>query len=879
MNYSHNSVKIVWINFMLFLITCPVIGQVRETKQLTPDDYHIWSTLNAEDISDQGKWVSYSLAYESNLDTLFVKSTDTEQTFTFAKGFNGKFIGDDRYGYMLPGNRFQLKNLGTGKIKEVDQIQSFDLVNDNQYILLYGIAIEGKSRMAIINLNGNILETIENVTSFTLSPKNNALVYCASDSIGASVGLLQFGKKIVKTNVINSYEKLFENVVWQNEGTSVVFVGRSIDSEVFTADSVLHYSIGDKQLVQYDTSTEKSWPKEMVLYANFTSSLGISDDGERIFFKFRKAPEIGKIKNNSGVQIWNAADKDIYPLWHKYGNTENEPRLAVWWPKSGKFRVVGDAMHPSAILNGNQKFALVYDSDDNKPKHKQEADRDYYLVDLATGKKSPFLQKQSGAAYQQIMSPGGKFVLYFTERNWWVYSFETHTHTNITQNTGVAFYDDLSDQPGEPYPYGLMGWTANDGSLLLYDRFDIWEFSMDNKVIGKKLTQGREYQQIFRHPKSKNLNPSVLTSKLRVIDLTNDVVLKVITIDENKSGYVSLNLNKDLKMRSIVFEPKLISTLLKAKDTDYFTYVREDFNEPPTLVMKKGKAPSKTIFKSNPQHGNYGWGYYKLIEYQNSKGTALKGALFYPFNYDPQQQYPMIVNIYEKKSKELHEYTNPSLLNGVSLNRTYFTSQGYFVLLPDIVYEIGNPGFSAADCVIEAVKSTLKIVPVDKNKLGLIGHSFGGYETNFIITQTNMFAAAVAGAGVSDFTSCYFSIGKGEKKPEAWRFETQQFRMGKTWFEDMDGYLKNSPLYAVSKVTTPLLSYTGESDPTANPDQTMEFYLALRRLNKEHIMLIYPKDNHVIQIPENQIDLTGRLSDWFGHYLKGEKKPDWFKPQ
>ncbi|MGV8946487.1 MAG: prolyl oligopeptidase family serine peptidase [Lutibacter sp.] len=876
MNYIDNSVKIVWINFMLFLITCPVIGQVRETKQLTSEDYHLWSTLNAEGISDHGKWVSYSLSYESKMDTLFVKSTDTEQTFFFPKGFNGKFIGDNSFGYMLPDNRFQLKNLINGKIKEVNQIQSFDLVIDNQYILLYGIANESKSRVTIINLNGDVIETIENVTSFTLNPKNDALAYCASDSIGASVALLQFGKKMVKTNIINSNKKLFENVVWQNEGNSIVFVGRSIDSKDFTADTVLHYSIAEKQLFQYDTSLEKSWPKGMVLYANFTSSLGISDDGARVFFKFRKAIEVSKIKNNSGVQIWNASDKDLFPVLNTYGKPENNPRLAIWWPKSGKFRVVGDTIHPTAILNGNQKFALVHNQDHNKPSFKYQAERDYYLVELETGKKVPFLQKQSGARNHLILSPGGKYILYFRDLNWWLYSFATQTHSNITRNTGVTFYDDSSDEPEESSPFGLLGWTVNDGSLLLYDRFDIWEFSLNNNVIAKKLTHGREHQQIFRQAKFISWDPNVLTSKFQEIDLTKSLLLKIKTIDNNKSGYAYLN--KNLIMQSIVFEQKLVSALLKAKDADYFIYLREDFNEPPTLIIKKGKAPSETFFKSNPQHNYYGWGSYKLIEYKNSKGISLNGALFYPFNYDPKQQYPMIVNIYEKKSRELHTYTNPSLLNGARFNRTYFTSLGYFVLLPDIVYEIGNPGFSSVDCVMAATKTAFSLAPIDKNRLGLIGHSFGGYETNFIITQTNLFAAAVAGAGISDLTSWYFSVGLGEKKPEAWRFETQQFRMEKTWFEDMHGYLKNSPLNAVTKVTTPLLSYTGESDPTVNPNQTLEFYLALRRLNKEHIMLIYPKDDHVIQIPKNQIDLTCRLSDWFGYYLNGEKKPDWFNP-
>lgn len=877
MNYIDNSVKIVWINFMLFLITCPVIGQVRETKQLTPDDYHLWSTLNAEGISDQGKWVSYSLAYESKMDTLFVKNTVTEQTFAFAKGFNGQFIGDTSFAYMLPENRFQLKNLGTGKIKEVKQIQSFDLLNDGQYIMLYTSAKEGKSSMFIINLYWDIIETIENVTSFTLSPKNDALVYCASDSIGASVALLQFGKKMVKTIVINSNEKLFENVVWQNEGTSVVFVGRPVNSEVFTADTVLHYSIGNKQLFQFDTSTEKSWPKEMVLDANFTSSLGISDDGERVFFKFRKALEVSKIKNNSGVQIWNAADKDLYPIWNTYGKPEDNPRLAVWWPKREKFMVIGDAVHPAAILNGDQRFALVYNRDHNKPTFKHVEDIDYYLVDLEASKKSPFLLKQSGIENQVMMSPGGKFVLYFRDSNWWVYSFATHTHTNITLNTGVSFYDDLT-YPGEQNPYGLMGWSENDESLLLYDQYDIWEFSMDNKVIAKKLTHGREHQQIFRKANIKIWDPNIIFSKSKVIDLTNDVVLKVITVDKDKSGYVCLN--KNLKTQSLVFEPKWVSSIGKAKKKKSFMYLQEDYNEPPAILLKKENKNPKMIYKSNPQHDHYGWSDSKLIEYKNAKGISIKGALFYPFNYNPQQQYPMVVHIYERQSGNIHRYANPSLLNeGNGFNVSNYTSQGYFVLLPDIVYEVGNPGFSATDCVIAATKSALEIIPVNKNRLGLIGGSFGGYETNFIITQTNMFATAVAGMGISDFSSNYLSVCWGDYKSNNWRYEHGQMRMGKTWFEDMEGFQKNSPINAVSKVTTPLLSYTGEEDTQVNPDQTMEYYLALRRLKKEHIMLIYPKEGHAFHGNETQSDLTNRVSEWFGYYLKGEKRPDWFEPK
>ncbi len=873
MNILLNSCKIVWISFMLFLTTCPASGQVKKTKQLTPNDYKLWSTLRAKEISDFGKWVSYSLSYESGMDTLFVKNTVTKKTFAFAKGFDGKFIGDASFAFMLPGNRFQLKNLGTGKIKEVNQIQSFDLLNDGQYIMLYTIAKEGKSSMVITNLHGDIIETIENVTSFTLSPKNDALVYCASDSIGASVDLLQFGKKLVKTSVIISNAKLFENVVWQNEGTSIVFAGRKIAAKEFYLDTILYYKIKNKQLFQYDSSKEKSWPKDMVLVANYSSPLGISDDEQRVFFLIKKTQEKTSIKNNSDVEVWNAADKDIYMTRNAYGIPDSFSRIAAWWPETDKFMAIGDSLHPAVSLSGNQQFAISYHLSDNKPTTKINADRNYYLVDLTTGEKTPFLQRHSGDYGNLNMSPNGKYIVYFKGVDWWVYSITDQKHTNITKNVDVLFYN-INDNSSESSHYGIPEWTEGDKSLLLYDQFDIWEFSPNGTKI-KRLTNGRENSRIFRFVKDKYSNG--LVAKSRIFNLNDQIVLETQTEDHSESGYY--NLLKGHAEQTMVYGQKQISGYRKAKEDNTFMFIQQDFNKSPTLYVKKNNDPPKVVFNSNPQSDYYGWGSSTLIDYKNSRGEALKGVLCYPFDYDPQRIYPMIVNVYEKQTGALHIYTNPSFLNGSRFNRTNYTSQGYFVLLPDIAYEVGNPGFSAADCVISATKAALALAPIDKNRLGIIGHSFGGYETNFIITQTNMFAAAVSGAGLSDLTSYYLSVSSNYKIPNMWRFEYDQFRMGKSLFEDLEGYRSNSPINTVSNVSTPLLSYTGEEDTQVNPYQTMEFYLALRRLKKDHIMLIYPKEDHVIQIPENQIDITNRISDWFGYFLKGEIKPTWFQPQ
>ena len=197
---------------------------------------------------------------------------------------------------------------------------------------------------------------------------------------------------------------------------------------------------------------------------------------------------------------------------------------------------------------------------------------------------------------------------------------------------------------------------------------------------------------------------------------------------------------------------------------------------------------------------------------------------------------------------------------------------------PDIVYEYGNPGFSATDCVVAATLKAVEAASIDKKRLGLIGHSFGGYETNFIITQTDLFAAAVGSAGLTDFTSHYLSEYEGGK-PNIWRFENQQMRMKVSLFEDYKGYWNNSVISHVSNIRTPLFTYTGMKDNNVPANQSYELYHAMRRLHKEHIFLVYPNETHNLIQPEHQLDISKRLTEWFGYYLKGEARPDWFNPK
>jgi dipeptidyl aminopeptidase/acylaminoacyl peptidase len=243
-------------------------------------------------------------------------------------------------------------------------------------------------------------------------------------------------------------------------------------------------------------------------------------------------------------------------------------------------------------------------------------------------------------------------------------------------------------------------------------------------------------------------------------------------------------------------------------------------------------------------------------------------------NFKQDSLYPMVVHVYEKQSKYWQQYINPSYDNPIGFNPTNLTADGYFIFLPDIEYETGEPGFSAADCIISGTKAAIENAPVNPARIGLIGQSFGGYETMFTITQTDLFATAIAGAGISDYPSDYLNI----EPPDLLRFfqyEDSQLRMKKPLFEDYQGYLDNSPLYHAKNISVPFLLYTGGKDYHVNYTQTMAFHFAMKRLGKLNTMLIYPDEQHAFLDPENKRDLTLKVQEWFGHYLKGETKQDW----
>jgi dipeptidyl aminopeptidase/acylaminoacyl peptidase len=278
----------------------------------------------------------------------------------------------------------------------------------------------------------------------------------------------------------------------------------------------------------------------------------------------------------------------------------------------------------------------------------------------------------------------------------------------------------------------------------------------------------------------------------------------------------------------------------------------------------------------NPQQKEYRWGTAELFSWKATHNTRLEGLLYKPENFDPKHKYPMLVYYYERNSDYLHRYTPPQPSRSI-INPAYCVSNGYLVFIPDIRYRVGHPGKSAFECIVSGVRKLIRTGFVDPTRIGLQGQSWGGYQTAYLVTQTSMFRAAMAGAPVSNMTSAYGGI-----RPEAGMsrmslYEKNQSRIGGTLWEKRDLFIENSPIFFADKVTTPLLIMANDNDGQVPWYQGIELFTALRRLGKQTWMLTYNGEAHNLLQRKNTKDLSIRMMQFFDHFLKDAPIPVWMK--
>ena len=846
------------------LVPCPVLGQVLTKKHLTEADYGLWHTMGNEQLSEKGNWVSYRFSYENDVDTTFVVHTKTKKRFVFPNLRIGQFIEEKSFSFIKK-EGLVLFDLSSGTEKLYPNVSRYDYSANGQYL----VTLEDATTL-VVRKNGATIERIENVTTYEWNSDKTKLVYATVGNGKGSVGLLNFKNTLSKLLILKPTLQNFGVIKWQLNGNSVAFYGVDKGNE-----EVYYYDFAISKLFTLKSS-DATFPLQMKIAPDQNIALKLSRDGKKVFFGITNFVTKDTTAYSSGVEVWHAKDQLLYRERKIRASVSYPQFLAVWFPKEGIVKEISSEQQNWVALNGTQDYALVADVDKYEPQYKLNADRDFYLMDIRTGAKELLLEEQSGIDSQMDFSPDGRYITYYKNSNWWVYDIVKKSHTTITQGLPVSWDNWINDPGTELRVWGQTDWTKDGKYILCYDYHDIWAISTDGKQR-KRLTNGKEKNLRFRFDKSSidtigefNYSETGTT----IYDLSKEVVLTYHNLQSGVHGFFKLKPNQ--KAQPLVVEDAMITKFTKSKKGTAIICVKERFDVPPTLVFYNNGL-QKVLVQSNEQQKKYHWGKSEMIHYTDSKGTPLNGVLYYPADYDAKKKYPMVVFVYETFSKYLHKYIHPSLHNGIGFNIANLTTEGYAVLLPDISFEKGNPGMSAVDCVTAATKKVIAMGVADEKRIGLTGQSFGGYETNFIITQTDLFATAISGSAVSDNLQHYFTINTLYTNIDAWRYEHQQYRMGFSFYDNQEAYYSNSPLLNANTINTPLLTWAGKIDEVVQPRQAETFYSALRRLKKEHVMLVYDDEGHIFSDSKNQEDLLRKMNEWFGHYLKGTPKAGWMK--
>jgi dipeptidyl aminopeptidase/acylaminoacyl peptidase len=851
--------------FVIFwLITCPPVwGQDGQKRFLTKEDYALWSKLYIKKISDHGNWVSYTLKYDSKEDTLFVKSTTGGITYPFPKVSDGIFSGENQFA-CITGDTLVQQDLNSGTRTKTAGVYQFFFSQNQKYLAMLKKQAAGIYILEIQDKNRKTLEQISDVTQWYFDPDCQVIVYSTRTAEKYSVSYIQLDKAIAKRTIVSNSSFPFQNFVYKKN--TIAFVQTVTDHPL-----LLRYAIDQDRLHQLDPARQQGFPSGMTISDELTHRLTLSDDGRRVFFRLAESKDISRPIDLTAVEIWNTQDRLLFDYKKYLGDLSKENKMAVWSPEENTMLQITDSRLPAGFVNAASTHAFIYDSAAYEPQSKDNGPFDLYIVDLQTGKRKCILEKYSSRMIPAA-SPDGLHLCYAQDGDLWIYDIKKDTHTNITAGLPDSFFKEDSDMPEDSYPYGIEGWSKDGKSIIAYDAFDLWQLNVDGSVK-KRVTHGREIKRTYRI-KNAGSGPydSKGTSDMEIPDAADKMLLEIKDRNSGVTGFCHWNAASGLS--DIVWNNTSIEQLYKAADSTVYTYVEQRYDMPPKLMLYR-QSP-KEIFQSNKQQQKFWRGNAGLIQY-TVNGKNMQALLYYPAGYIEGAVYPMVVYIYQRQSQHITIYEAPTLYSPEGFSIANYTAQGYLVLLPDMAYELGKVAASATESVLAAVDAVIAKGLAEPGKIGLIGHSFGGYEAGLIITQTDRFATAVSGSGWTDLVSSYLFINSGFKKPEYFRAEDDQIRIGKSLYEDPQSYLQNSPVLLAAAIKTPLLGWTGKEDPTVHPLQSMEFYMALRRLNKTHTLLVYPEEGHFLLKKENQKDLSERIQQWFDYYLKNGRIQPWMK--
>ena len=866
----------------------PALAQ-NASKSLTIDDLVTWQRITDREISDNGKWVACKMEPWEGDATVYLYAAQGQETATFSPA--DKFAFSASSGYLVvtqtPGKSTvdSLKILKTkedkmpmntlviysvaGKKETIDPLKTFKLADEADWIAYQ----RGRkdSTLYVRSLDGSKTFQFPTVTDFQFAKKSGMLYYTSAAE--GEAGIFTLNPEKGSPALIKEGKGVFKQTTFDEKGERLAFLYCADKDSSYKALS-LWLSEHNAPAKEIATRGNKAFPAEWVINEN--GMLQFSKSASRLFFGTSPEPRqkdtTQLAENRPNVQVWSWDE----PVQYTVQNYNKEKDLkksyqAVYNLGNGSIFQLANEELPNIQLGneGDAALALLSTSRPYSLSSMWEARTrsDYYTVSLDNGERKQIAKADYG---RFRLSPQGKYAYWYGETDscWYTIALAEGKLYRLTTPESFPAWDEENDVPDYPYAHGAAGWTANDQSLLIYDRYDIWKFDPTAATSPINLTvNGRKEKLSYRLEQ--------LDKEARFIDLGKPQLLKGFNETTKGYGFYNARLSAPAAPKTLLAGNYMLRSINKAKNTDDVIYTMETFQQYPdihysTLAFKK----SVQLTHGDKQQEGFIWGTAELVSWISLDGRPLEGVVYKPANFDPNKKYPMMVNFYERNSETLYNYRMPEPHRS-TIDYHLYNSNEYIIFNPDIRYVDGYPGESCYNCLMPGITMMIAKGYINEKGIGAQGHSWGGYQVAYLATRTNLFSAIESGAPVVNMFSAYGGIRWGSGMARSFQYEHTQSRLGATPWSSPLRYLENSPLFTMDKVQTPILIMHNDADGHVPWYQGIEYFVAMKRLGKPCWLLNYTGEPHWPMHMANRIDFQRRMFQFFNHYLKNQKMPKW----
>lgn len=932
--------------FILLIMTCFMYGQ---KKPLDHSVYDSWQNIGSRKITNDGKWIAYSVDVQEGNSNLFLYSVKNKTSRKFERATKVNLTGDSRFAVFqirplykdikavkdkkLKKNKLTKDSLAivdflNGQTEKIPNVKTFKIPEKSGSYVAYLLEnTKDKSsddasdkedgddkqddknekplQLVVRNLLNGKNTTYDNVIRYEFSKNGKQLAFVTKkpdekknkkegkeSTEDKSADKKETDKSKPKKYALQTVQVIdlqkgtvmkasemegdFSQLSFDEEGNQLAFVGTSsAQNDLVKLYQLYYFNLkgNKKEIVTNDnTQMKKNW----VISENRLPLF--SKNGKQLYFGVAPKPiakDTAMIANDHAVvDIWNYKDDYLQTIQLKeLKNDLKKSYVAVMQTeKPDSFRNIdGEDLDTLRWVNeGNAEFALGITSLNNRIPSQWEGatKKTYFLINNKTGERTEVVKNLNGSVE---VSPLGNYVVIFDKEKgkWLSYNVKTKQTLPLNDGLSVSFVDEEFDMPDFPSSYGIASWTNNDESVIIRDRYDLWEFFLKGSKKPRNITNG------FGRKNKITFDTYDLDEDIKSLNRKSSIYLSAFDNTSKANGIFKTSIQSNVDPVKIQMENVWgYRNLQKAKNAEEYILVKESYTDSPNIFVTPDFSEQQKLSKTNPQQNLYNWGTDELVHWTTPKGNTSTGVLYKPEDFNPNKKYPMIVYFYEKLSDNLNRYVAPAPTPS-RLNISYFVSNGYLVFTPDISYTDGFPGESAMEYINSGVEKLKQNSWVDGTKIGIQGQSWGGYQVAYLIAHTNMYAAAWSGAPVVNMTSAYGGIRWTSGMNRQFQYEKSQSRLGKNLWEAPELYIKNSPLFTIDKVKTPVVIMSNDQDGAVPWYQGIEMFTALRRLGKPVWLLNYNGDDHNLVKRQNRKDIQIREQQFFDYYLKGAKAPVW----